>query len=360
MSAPVTVGVPRSSWALTGSGVAVSASLEARRLLRSRAWLGALIVWVVVVTGLTGLLLAAVAGTQGTAPVSAAALVATGIIGYGVLGFGALVAPALTATSVNGDRRDGTLAAWQMTLLTPAEIVTGRLLVGWGAAAALVLATLPALLLAVAVTGSVPASRLVVTLLVIVLTLMAVVSIGLAVSAVLPNPVASTVVTYVLVVALGFLGPILFGLTTAGFRTDVRVVNQEVVEYDSVSGLPTRCVEQVSVRTLPRTDLTWPLLVTSPFVVVADATPAVDSSGDLYAGISQGVRTARLGPQETGFDACDPEQFTEGFQDRLDALPAVWGWGVAWLLAIIGWCWVVAVRRLQVPVRRLAPGQRIA
>lgn len=360
MTSPVAVRVPSSPWSLSRSGVAVSASLESRRLLRSSAWLWALIIWFLVVTVLTALLLTSVAGAQGPAPLSEAALIATGIIGYGVLAFGALVAPALTATSVNGDRRDGTLAAWQMTLLTPAEIVTGRLLVGWGAAAALVLATVPALLLAIAVTGSVPPSRLVVTLLVILLTLMAVVSIGLAVSAVLPNPVASTVVTYLLVVALGLLGPILFALTTTAVQTEVRVTDQQAVGYDGVTGMPTECVERVSVRTLPRTDLTWPLLVSSPFVIVADATPAVDSSGDLYAGISQGVRTARLGPQESGYDDCDPIQFTEGFQQRLDALPAVWGWGVAWLVGIIVWCWVVSVRRVRVPVHRLAPGQRIA
>ena len=56
----------------------------------------------------------------------------------GVLALGAMVAPALTSTSINGERRDGTLATTQMTLLTPAELTLGTWLAGCLGSGALV------------------------------------------------------------------------------------------------------------------------------------------------------------------------------------------------------------------------------
>lgn len=361
-AAPARQPVRWRDWSMSPAGLWVSTRLEATRLLRSRAWLVAVAVWFVVVTGLTGLFLAATGVAAASAADPGSGLLVFGIVGYGVLALGAMVAPALTATSVNGDRRDGTLATWQTTLLTPAEIATGRLLVGWAGATALVVATLPALLLAAwASDGGVPAVRVVIVLALVLLSLMVVVSIGLALSARLSSPVASSVVTYLLVLALGVLGPILFGLSTAILVQEVEVTDRVAVSYDPVSGDPTRCRDVTTTRTLARTDLTWPLLISSPFVVIADATARGTASfEDVYGTISDGVRSARLGPQGIGFDQCDPTDLAQADAARGDALPAVWGWGLAWLLAIIAWCWWTTVRRLSLPVDRLPGGTRVA
>jgi len=356
---PVGGGSP---WRLSPHGVRVVAGVEVRRLLRSRAWLISLAVWCVVVTGLTVLLLGSVGSTGGSLSDSGIFLFA--LVAFGVLSLGALVAPALTATSINGERRDGTLATWQATLLTPAEIALGKLTAGWAAAIALVLGATPSLLLSYFAAPAMGVGRVFSTLGIVMLTLLVVVTIGLAMSAVVVSPVTSTVVTYLLVVALGLGGPMMFGLTVALVTTEVEVTEQRATRFDPVTSRPVECRPVTSTQNLPRTDLTWPLLAGSPFVILADAAPRLASSSsdlttfDVLGGLSAAVRQARLGPG-AGYDDCD-EAAASVDQAARDALPPVWGWGVLFLLALGVGSWLLTVRRLVVPIKRLSRGQRIA
>lgn len=348
------------TWRLSGGGVRTVAWLELRRLMRARRWLVAWLAWTLVVTGLCGLVVLATTNLGGDLDEE------TGTVLFGVtvlivLSFGLLVAPGLAATSINGDSRDGTLATLQATLLSPAEIAVGKLLAAWCGTLALVAGALPSLGVAFALGGtSVP--RLLVIVLLVAVSLAVVTALGLGLSALLAKPVASIVVAYVVVFCLSVVSPVLVPLIASIATTDVTVTYREPTAFDPDSGRPLDCTERTVTEERPRTDAVWWLLVTSPYVVVADAAPRQTSPGDADADILRGLgdvsREARLGPRSVE-DWCSDVDETLRAQERADLSP-VWPFGLAFYLLVVAGATGVAVRRLRTPVRRLPPGQRIA
>jgi hypothetical protein len=305
-----------------------------------------------------------------------------GLVVFLVLFLGLLVAPTLSATSINGDRSAGTLATLQVTLLSPAEIVLGKLLASWVAALAFLGASVPfvgAALLA----GGTPVLAMVVCLGVLALLLAAVCAIGLGFSALVSRTSGSAVLTYITVASLSVLSPIIFGLTLAATTHDetVRVWtvpsssswNDPSPNEDGGSGHHApACEWETETQSVNHTERTWWLLAINPYVIVADAAPRPHldkderlDGGDPLGSIRDGVRSLRAGP-ELVLDECWSQRgelgsdYVSPVAERQVDQSVVWPWGLAanLLLGVAGL--VVAVRRLRIPARTLARGTRVA
>lgn len=401
------------TWRLSAHGVRTVAVLELRQRVRSTRWMIVLAVWTAILGGLTTLIRFAVhraidpMGVQGgtttdlygpgSAMVAERASDAAGrtmfaIIIFLVLGLAGLVAPALTATSVNGDRAAGVLATMQTTLLSAAEIAVGKLLAAWTTALALLAAASPFIVWAY-VEGGTPASRLLVTVLLLAFMLLVVCAVALGWSAIAARTSSSAVLTYLSVALLGLGLPMLFAVSMPLIMQteQVTVVQPEPSSTDP-TGAPAdnstfTCVRRTQEMSRPHTERIWWLLAANPFVIVADAAPRPtgrDTQSDPLTAIRGAVREARLGPAEiedwcTGsmYGVTDPATGAEGAPQTLpkpdevaeaelrreaerEALPVVWPFGLAANLALGTAFVLVAIRRLRAPARKLARGTRIA
>jgi hypothetical protein len=284
-----------------------------------------------------------------------------GLIVFLVLSLGSLVAPALSATSVNGDRSAGILATLQTTLLTPAEIATGKLLAAWVTALALLVTSTPFVLFAYLVGGT-PFTRLLVVLALLALMLGIVCAVGLGWSAICARTSSSAVLTYLTVAFLGLGLPLLFALSVP-FVSTTDTVTVRTPSFDaSGSG---SCEEQEQELDRVHTELTWWILAASPYVVVSDAAPPPDHdtfADDPLSLIREGVREARLGPADRddwcGDDASD--ELERQRRSERDDLGATWPWGLGLDLLLAGGFVVLTVRRLRTPSRKLPRGTRVA
>ncbi|MEJ5945441.1 hypothetical protein WDZ17_09060 [Pseudokineococcus basanitobsidens] len=349
---------------VSARGVRTVALLELRQRLRATRWFVVLAVWVAVLVGVSLLVRAAAAATGDLDELGSLLFSAVAFL---VLGMGLLVVPALTATSVNGDRADGVLAPLQVTLLSPLDVVLGKLVTAWLSALVLLAAAAPVLLWAV-LAGGESLLRGLVVLVVLVVVLAAVCALGLGWSALVARPVASAVLTYVTVAALTVMAPVLFGLTTVLAEEQAQVQVRQPVSY-SESGEPQGCEEQTYDQPVYRTDRTWWLLAASPVVVLADATPrpadTTTEAGvervDPLAAIRTGVRTARRGPElEQDYCAAATAEELLADQQEADAAGAVWPWGLGGLVLLGAGAAALAARRLQVPYGELPRGTRVA
>lgn len=349
-------------WGLTWHGVRTVAALELRQRVRSTRWIVALGVWAVVVGAITLLLFGALDVLVGapaddvTRDESGPVLFAA--VTFLVLGLGLLVTPTLASTSVNGDRNAGTLATLQVTLLSPAEIALGKLLAAWAASCAFLAVSVPFLAIATGA-GPTPWWSLVRVVALIAALLVAVCGIGLGMSALVARTAGSSVLTFVVVAAVTFIAPILFGVTYATVSSDETV---------RVYGVPSSwdgtdqaaCEWTQDVRSVAHTERTWWLLGVNPFVVVADgagthATPG-HGDDDPLAALRDAVRQARAGVQGQ-VDEC--WLASDEFVPASDDAP-VWPWGLGVNLLLGAAGYVVAVRRLSVPQRTLPRGTRVA
>ncbi|HYY12473.1 MAG TPA: ABC transporter permease subunit [Kineosporiaceae bacterium] len=382
--APAGAGTWRVSW----SGVRTVAALELRQRVRSTRWVIVLVVWFVVLLGLTLLLRRAVASaatsiagidpSNGSTPQELRDYVGAAVFGavvFMVLALGGLVAPALAATSVNGDRTAGVLAALQTTLLTPAEIALGKLAAAWVTALALLAAALPCILWSF-LDGGTPPGRLLTTLVVLALTLLVVCAVALGWSALTARASSSTVLTYLTIVFLGLGLPLTFAFTlplvTQDDRVQVRQFADEGVQTDPSSPdtppAPPPCETVTTTASRQHTERSWWLLAANPFVVVADTAPPVRLRGqgpsDPLTIIRDGVREARLGPPATEDDCYESDAASQARatqrENERDALPATWPYGLGADLLLAAGFTALAVRRLRAPAHKLPRGTRVA
>lgn len=360
-AAPAPGGTPRirGRWSLTWHGVRTVAALELRQRVRSTRWVVALVVWTVVIGALTLLMLGALGTVFGTGDAgmtrASQGPVLFAAVTFLVLGLGLLVTPTLSSTSVNGDRNAGTLATLQVTLLTPAEIALGKLLAAWAAACAFLVLSVPFLALA---TASGPTSwwALLRVVLLIAALLVAVCAIGLGMSALVSRTAGSTVLTFIVVAAVTFLSPMLFGLTYGTVTSTDRVqVYSMPDDWDGSADV--ECVWRSGERDVAHTERTWWLLAVNPFVVVADGAgrTALDDDSDVLGGLRHVVRQVRAGA-EGKVDEC---WMNDDFEDATSDAP-VWPWGLGLNLALGAVGYVLAVRRLSIPTRTLPRGTRVA
>jgi len=358
----------RHAWRVTWHGVRTVARLELRQRVRSTRWIWSLVAFFVVVGVVSVLTWYVADSTVGDIGPDQSYVGRSmfGFIVFFVLFLGMVVSPTLSATSINGDRAAGTLATLQVTLLSPAEIVLGKLLAAWVSSLAFLAVSVPFVVWAFSAGGTPPVGLLT-TLLLLALVLAVVCAVGLGFSSLTNRTAGSAVLTYVSVAGLTVVSLIVFGLSIPLVSGTERV---EVYgpDWSASSGWEEpQCTLHTEDRYVAHTERVWWLLAVNPFVVVADAMPTTAGSamiGDPMSAIKYGVRAARLGAQEPLQECWDPsydwdEQQRDEAQ-RLNALPAVWPWGLGFLLLLGAGGTALAVRRLTIPQGRLPRGQRVA
>ncbi len=375
---------------MTGSGAATVARQEFRLRIRAGRWKFLLGAWFLVLALLTVLLRVAAGTVQ--------SLQDKGIVVFGglvvvVLGLSMLVVPSLAAQSVNGDRERGTLAALQVTRLTPGDIVIGKFAAAWGTALLFLLLTVPLALFA-ATQGGVSLGRLVSVLVVLALLLGCVCAVALCLSALLSRTTTSGLLAYLAVAVLTIGTLVAFGLATAvtAERYEVSYPNVQCdteAAFDEYYGqggpptpgtpLPGGCTEQRETYQSSRacTDRTWFLLAPNPFVIVADAAPALPAAFapdlseqeqltrqrardlDPLGQIGTTVRDLRRTPEP--LDVVIVRE-SSGTYTEVEPGPtkSVWPYGLAFDLAVAGLALLLATRRLRTPTRTLPQGQRVA
>lgn len=357
-------------------GITTVARLELRQRLRTSKWVVVLAVWVAVIALVAVLSYLAMHDPQVQSGASM-----YDIVIFFVLGLGMLVVPSLTATSINGDREHGVLATLQTTLLTSADLVVGKLLAAWAIAGAFLVTALPFLAWAW-VEGGVPAGRILLSLVVLMLVLAVVCALGLMFSSLTARTVTSAVLTYLALGVLVFGTAIGFGLTA------FLVSNEETVRVHGVPDdwweqnqsstdpgfvrepTPADCTTFERRTTVTHTERIWWMLPLNPFVVVADAAPSDPPEEEgFYAGftpmrwISAGARSARVGETGEIRDECYFGEMAAPPADPMEKAAdsaAVWPVGLAFLLLAGAGATAVADRRLRTPIRRLPSGTRIA
>jgi ABC-type transport system involved in multi-copper enzyme maturation permease subunit len=409
------------TWSLSWHGLRTVVSLELRQRIRSPRWLIALAAWFVLIGGVTGLVIYSMhvyyGGDYGYNQWGAGPL-AFGIITFFVLGMSLVIAPAFTSTSINGDRSAGTLATLQATRLSAFEIAAGKLIAAWLAAAVFLVVALPFIVWTM-VLGSISLWQVAVCFAVVFVLVAVVCAIGLGWSALISRTAGASVMTYVSVVLLSVISPLVMALSLP-FTQEETVVRvwglppavsdayyQAQSEYweknpnGDGSGAPTppigECTWQETRYTETHTQRVWWMLVPNPFVIVADAAPLpkearenltdyAGTSSDPLAWIRMAVRSAAMGPElerdecmwlyyELGYNVDWNEDGTLKVTTQngtpvpvetpvkrrtVDAGAPIWPWGLGINLAIGAAFFWVAVRRLAVPYGVLPKGVRVA
>ncbi len=340
---------------MTGAGIATVARQEFRLRIRAGRWKVLLAVFFAILVGFTALLRA------GLGQLSVEELPYKGTVLYGgltlfVLGLALLVVPALAAQSINGDRERGTLATLQVTRLTPGEITLGKFAAAWGTALVFLALTFPLVAYAMTQRG-VPLGRVVVVTVVLALLLGTVCAVSLWLSAVLTRTTTSGVLAYLAVFALSIGTLIVFGLVTA-------VTTETYTEsYDCPPSSSSFCegtAPQTFTSTRARTDRTWFLLAPNPFVVLADAAPALP---ERPRGVrEEGVQASDFDPLgQIGGVVRDLRAAPLGLTIRERPEPEpVWPTGLAINVALGSLALWLTSRRLRTPSRTLPKGQRVA
>jgi len=362
--APVPAATPVAhpgSWHVTWHGVRTVTRLELRQRVRSTRWIVALVVWFVVVGAITLLATGALGALTGGEPSDGRGPVLFAVVTYLVLGLGLLVTPTLTSTSINGDRNAGTLATLQVTLLSPAEIVLGKVLAAWVAALAFLAASLPFFLLALGLGGT-PVHAVFAVLGLVAAILAAVCGVGVGFSALTARTAGSTVLTFTAVVGITAILPVVFGLTYPS------VQDQETVQVWGQQG-PTftgPCEWYEDERTVYHTERSWWLLAVNPFVVVADGStvPAEDPTTQTspFAALREAVRSVRFGPTGAQYECwgADGSRPAPPSGAANPSTSPIWPWGLAFQVLLGAAGVVTAVRRLSIPQRTLPRNTRIA
>jgi ABC-type transport system involved in multi-copper enzyme maturation permease subunit len=348
--------------------------LELKQRLRSRGWYIMLAIWFVLTGLVTWLIWASWNASQaaqrefpGSVPApepGPGSMIFEVVLAF-VLLFALLVAPALSANAVNGDRAGGTLAILQVTLLRPGQILWGKFFAAWAAALAFLVASTPFLVIGVAL-GGMTAGHVLVALLMLALEVGVVCAIGVGISALAGRPLFSIVVTYLAVAGLAVGTLIAFGLGTGLTQGTIMANQAQYRQYEPLRNGPAEpeytCSGPLQEQRAMRTERVAWLLAMNPYVVVADAIPYPDRTGQqgftavgAIENVSQGARYAMAGPEGT-YPCADGEVKPRYLAQATPLWPLGLGLQLvlAALLMWLGW------RSLRTPAHRLARGTRIA
>ena len=356
----------RGTFSLRAHGLWLVTSLELRQRLRSTRWYVALGVWTIVMLGIGALGLAPTLYSAQWSEVAPIASVVFSLQMILVLFAMLLVVPALSAGSINGDRTAGTLATLQASLLSPAEIVIGKLLAGFFTGLAFLVLALPSVV-PIAVLGGIGPLYMLRLLLVIMVLTLCVTAVGLGLSALTQRQLGSVVLAYMIVFGVTVVLPIAWGSSAVVLNEEREVTSYYQAWDDEHSSEPTRCEAETVQQTVPRLDLSLPLLWGNPVVLLAEAAPtpakdywATGEDANLLTLLKSGMRSAATTNHPSHNVHCDPD--VPGYPTDIGTAPnrPVWPMGLSlWMLAG-ALSLLVAVRRLAVPIRRLGAGTRIA
>ncbi|WP_186290537.1 ABC transporter permease [Gordonia zhaorongruii] len=349
------------------TAVSTVASLEVRQRIRTGRWrltiVGLFILMTLIVLGSLYVTLAA----NGTYEDWSRNLLDL-MIGM-VLFLGLVAAPTVSATSINGDRRDATLALVQATPITSWELALGKLVGSWAASLTLIVVALPYLIWGIA--GS-PASVGfgILAVLVVGLLMGCYCAIGLGFSAATTRPAASAILTQAAVLGLLIGSPIAFGLSLPLTQQTHRL--GVAVSTPSGASAEPDCRVEIREKRTTHTEGTWWLLVANPVLIVSDTLEAgVDDEyhGDLRSAsgfFAQMLSDARSGPMIRNEDCSDFGPLHWGGPSEQEKLHSAQHIGSSWYAGlavsiILGTAGMwTAARRLRVPAARLPKGVRVA
>ncbi|MBS4100610.1 ABC transporter permease [Tsukamurella paurometabola] len=304
----------------------------------------------------------------------------------GFVGFlGLVIAPTMTATSINGDRKDATLAVVQATPTSGLQLAMGKLLGAWIASCALLVVSAPYLAWAVA-EAPYPVGRSLLGIGVVALIFLAYCGIGLGMSAFFSRPIGSAAVTQLTMLFLLVGLPVLAAALVPTTSEQVTYVTTDW-DYDRTTGKST-CREVTATRDVAHTNRIWWIVAPNPAVVFADAASASDPGRDRtldgswadyraddtprpretgLGGLADTVSTFRAGertPLERRCVSDTPSRDTYYYGSYYDQdnsyVGRTWYWGLLANLALGGIGLAFAARRLRVPAANLPRGVRIA
>ncbi|GAA1015170.1 ABC transporter permease subunit [Nocardiopsis tropica] len=300
----------------------------------------------------------------------------------GFVGFlGLVISPTMTATSINGDRKDATLAVVQATPASGLQLAVGKLLGAWLASCALLVVSTPYLVWAV-IEAPYPVTRSILGIAVVALLFLAYCGIGVGFSALFSRPIGSAAITQLTMLFL------LIGLPTVAAvlvpTTSERVTTVSTDwDYDRDTGRVT-CREYPYTREVANTNRIWWIIAPNPLVVFADSSSASDPGRSDSWRYTYGTSDGPALPRETALgavadtmavfragerltpdrrcatDTPDGSRGYSGYYDDLSSVGSTWYWGLLANLALGGIGLAFAARRLRVPAGDLPRGVRIA
>jgi ABC-2 type transport system permease protein len=407
------------TWKLSWGGLRIVVELEIKQRIRSKRWIWALVAWFLMIGAVTLSIIGSTAwlAQKTTSSSFSAGPLAFGTITFFVLGMGLLIAPAFTSTSINGDRGAGTLATLQATRLSAVEIALGKLIAAWLAAAVFLVVALPFIALSM-VLGNISIWQVVVTFAVVFALVAVVCAIGLGWSALLSRAAVSTLFTYLSVVVLTVLTPIVMAVCVPlvvqkdtirvwGPSPQVEAAYQHQLDeywtknpdgYSPPMPPMSECSWHTETEPTGHIDRIWWIVAVNPFVVVADAAPLPPGAAKDLASYSQNsydplailrmaVRSMSLpnslerdeclnlysslpgynfSSDEAGNVSVTTESGTPVNHDSpvkrrfINVETPIWPWGLGANLLMGGGMFFIAVQRLRIPYTKLAPGTRVA
>ncbi|CAM3646592.1 ABC transporter permease [Tsukamurella ocularis] len=308
------------------------------------------------------------------------------LIVLGFVGFlGLVIAPTMTATSINGDRKDATLAVVQATPVSGLQLATGKLLGAWIASCALLLISGPYIVWSI-VAANYPLWSSLLGVVVLALLFLSYCGIGLGLSALLARPIGSAAITQLAMLFLLIGLPIIAAMLVPATESEVDA--QRPTWRSTASDTEYGCTVVTDSVTVEHTERIWWIIAPNPAVVLADAAAQRDagrrSEQRRYADYTGADGTPRRAPSESalGHLADGVSEFRtppNPNQDRgcprvrgdviLDDTPDYdtdgylghsWYWGLLANLALGGIGLAFAARRLRVPAANLPRGVRIA
>ncbi|MDH3009274.1 MULTISPECIES: ABC transporter permease [Gordonia] len=353
----------------------VIVELELRQRLRTTRWKAILATaFAVVSLVVLGSLYLSVVAFGGTYRGWSSALYEI-LVGF-LLFLGIIVAPTLAATTINGDRKDATLAVVQATSITNSQLALGKLIGSWLASLAFVGVAAPYVIWGIVESPNGVAHGLAgVTVLIALFVCYA--GIGLGFSAMTTRPAGSAVLTQASVLFLILGLPIVFGLLFPATTQTHTVIRPNTTFVDNPPQPPTStCREVREDREFHHHEHIWWLLAPNPFFIVADAVaPQRDpldreAASSVASEISQVFSAVRAGPY-IGSRYCSDTTYTYPAVDPADysvretahetsKVGDSWYFGLTFYFALGGIGFWVAARRLRVPAGKLARGVRIA
>lgn len=290
-----------------------------------------------------------------------------------VLFVGMIGAPAISAATINGDRRDATLAVVQATPITAWELALGKFLGAWLASLMFIVLAAPYLIWGVATAPS-SVGFSVLAIVVTALLLGSYCAIGLGFSSLSTRPTASTMLTLATVLLLLVGLPAIFGLALPSTEREHTVIAADYRWQERPEDAPPDyrppCVDRPEQRVFAHSENIWWLLAPNPVLIVADTLAAGTSDRNRPWAFSMArtvpqegadaLSSARSGP-EISARRCGEDDFWLS-QERYESRYAGASWYIGLLftlaLGVIGL--VVAARRLRVPAGKLPKGVRIA